>query len=126
MLVLALVWWAWSAFVWATNAHDPDDPLVRGVLFAAIILTFVVALAIPGAFGDEATVFVVAYAGVRFLHLGLYADASRRGNASLAAIAGFGVTVATRSATARAWRCAAALRSTSPVTRASACSWSAR
>jgi low temperature requirement protein LtrA len=94
MLVLALVWWAWSAFVWATNAHDPDDPPVRAVLFAAIILTFVVALAIPGAFGDEATVFVVAYAGVRFLHLGLYVDASRRGNASLAAIAGFSVTVA--------------------------------
>src|SRR5213078_3358161 len=94
MLVLALVWWAWSAFVWATNAHDPDDPPVRAVLFVAIILTFLVALAVPRAFGDEATVFVVAYAGVRFLHLGLYVDASRRGRASLAAIAGFSVTVA--------------------------------
>ncbi len=37
---------------------------------------------------------VVSYALVRFLHLGLYADASKRGNASWAAIAGFAVTVA--------------------------------
>jgi len=94
MLVLALVWWAWSAFVWMTNAHDPNDPAVRGVLFVAMILTFLVALSLPKAFGQEATVFALAYAGVRFLHLGLYVDASRRGNASLAAIAGFATTVA--------------------------------
>ena len=22
LIVLALIWWAWSAFVWAANAHD--------------------------------------------------------------------------------------------------------
>jgi low temperature requirement protein LtrA len=36
---------------------------------------------------------VLAYAAVRFLHLGLYVDAARRGNASFSAIAGFGITV---------------------------------
>jgi len=25
MLVLALVWWAWSAFVWAANAQVADS-----------------------------------------------------------------------------------------------------
>src|SRR5206468_389338 len=50
--------------------------------------------ALPQAFGDDSTLFAVAYAGVRFLHLGLYADASRRGNASWAAIWGFAITVA--------------------------------
>jgi low temperature requirement protein LtrA len=94
MLVLALVWWAWSAFVWATNEHDPNDPPVRGVLFVAMILTFIVALALPNAFGEEATMFASAYAGVRLLHLALYVEASRRGDASLAAIAAFAVTVA--------------------------------
>jgi low temperature requirement protein LtrA len=93
MLVLALVWWAWSAFVWVTNAHDPADPRVRAVLFAAMLLTFLVALAVPGAFGDDATLFVLAYAGVRFLHLGLYVDAARKGKASMQAIAGFSGTV---------------------------------
>src|SRR5829696_9260158 len=69
MLVLALVWWSWSAFVWATNDHDPNDPPVRGVLFLAMILAFIVALSLPRAFGDGATVFALAYAGVRLLHL---------------------------------------------------------
>jgi len=95
MLVLALVWWAWSAFVWATNARDPNDPPVRGALFLAMVLTFIVALSVPKAFGEEAAVFALGYAGVRLLHLGLYVAASRRGNASLAAIAGFAVTVGT-------------------------------
>ena len=25
MLVLALIWWAWSAFVWAANAQPPTS-----------------------------------------------------------------------------------------------------
>ena len=93
MLVLALVWWAWSAFVWAANAQDTDSPALRGSLLLAMVLIFITGLAIPGAFGSESTLFAVTYAGVRFLHLALYADASRRGNASWAAIAGFAVTV---------------------------------
>src|SRR5215207_3690546 len=94
MLVLALVWWAWSAFVWAMNAHAPDALGVRGVLFLGMLFTFIVALSVPSAFGEEATVFALAYTGVRLLHLGLYAAASRRVNARLAAIAGFAATVA--------------------------------
>jgi low temperature requirement protein LtrA len=93
MLVLALVWWAWSAFVWAANAQDTGAPTLRLFLLLAMVLTFVAGLALPHAFEDEAPVFAVAYAGVRLLHLALYADASRRGNASWRAIAGFAVTV---------------------------------
>ena len=53
------------------------------------IAIFITGLSVPRAFGSEATVFAVSYAVVRFLHLALYADASRRGNASWSAIAGF-------------------------------------
>jgi low temperature requirement protein LtrA len=91
MLVLALVWWAWSAFVWVINAHDPDHPAVRGVLFLAMGLAFLMALAVPEAWGEEAMFFALVYTGVRLLHLALYIDASRRGNASFAAIAGFAI-----------------------------------
>jgi low temperature requirement protein LtrA len=93
MLVLALVWWAWSAFVWAANAQDTASPVLRVTLLLGMVLIFITGLAIPGAFGDESTLFAVTYTGVRLLHLALYADASRRGNASWAAIAGFAVTV---------------------------------
>src|SRR4051794_15768135 len=32
MLLLALIWWAWSAFVWAANATDPDGLALRASL----------------------------------------------------------------------------------------------
>jgi low temperature requirement protein LtrA len=93
MLALALVWWAWSAFVWAANAQPPDSGTLRASLLAGAVLIFVVGLALPQAFGREALLFAVAYALVRFLHLALYVDASRQGNAAWSAIIGFAVTV---------------------------------
>ena len=89
MLVLALVWWAWSAFVWAANAEEGEAPALRLILLVAMVLIFIAGLAIPRAFGGEATLLAATYVGVRALHLVLYADASRRGNASWSAIAGF-------------------------------------
>lgn len=94
LLVLALIWWAWSAFVWAANATDPNGLTLRVALVVSMVAIFITGLAVPHAFGDDATVFAVSYAVVRFIHLALYADASRRGNASWAAIAGFATTVA--------------------------------
>jgi low temperature requirement protein LtrA len=93
MLVLALVWWAWSAFVWAANAAASDSLALRAVLMLGMLLIFVAGLALPHAFGDEATLFAATYAAVRLLHLALYAQASRQGNASWSAISGFAVTV---------------------------------
>ena len=48
MLALALVWWAWSAFAWVTNAHDPDSGLFRLTLLLATGLIFIAGLALPG------------------------------------------------------------------------------
>jgi low temperature requirement protein LtrA len=94
LLALALMWWAWSAFVWAANAEDEDSPLLRASLLLGMVLIFITGLALPRSFGDEGTLFAATYAAVRFLHLALYASASRRGNASWSAISGFAVTVA--------------------------------
>jgi low temperature requirement protein LtrA len=93
MLVLALVWWAWSAFVWAANAEEEESRTLRACLLAGTALIFIVGLAVPHAFGRNSLLFAVAYALVRFLHLGVYADAARRGKAGRAAILGFAVTV---------------------------------
>jgi low temperature requirement protein LtrA len=57
------------------------------------VLIFIAGLAVPHVFENEATLFACTYAGVRFLHLALYADASRRGQAAWSAIAGFAATV---------------------------------
>jgi low temperature requirement protein LtrA len=91
--VLALIWWAWSAFVWAANASDPNGLVLRVALVASMVAIFITGLAVPHAFTADATVFALSYAFVRVVHLALYADASRRGNASWAAITGFATTV---------------------------------
>ncbi|MGN6870500.1 MAG: low temperature requirement protein A [Solirubrobacteraceae bacterium] len=94
MLVLALVWWAWSAYVWAANAQAATSPTLRACLLVSAISIFISGLSVPHAFDSEGTLFAVTYAVVRFLHLALYADASRKGNAAWSAIAGFALTVA--------------------------------
>jgi low temperature requirement protein LtrA len=84
MLVLAALWWAWSAYAWLTSATDVDEGGVRLVVLASMAGMFGVALAVPGAFGDDAVLFGVAYLLVRLLHLVLSAtvvrgDPDRRG-----------------------------------------------
>lgn len=60
-------------------------------LVTALLLIFIAGLAVPGAFGDEATLFAVTYTGARLIHLGLYVDASYRGHARWESIVGFSV-----------------------------------
>ena len=89
MLALALVWWAWSAFVWAANAEVADSPVLRGCLLVATVSIFVTGLSVPHAFGAEGALFALTYVLVRLLHLTVYVDASRHGNAKWSAMAGF-------------------------------------
>jgi low temperature requirement protein LtrA len=93
LILLALVWWAWSAFVWAVNAQASGGEEPRVVLLAATGAIFLAGLALPRAFGSEGLLFAGAYAAVRLLHLGLYVQASRAGRAGRAAISGFAATV---------------------------------
>ncbi|MGZ6641799.1 MAG: low temperature requirement protein A [Solirubrobacteraceae bacterium] len=76
LLVLAVVWWSWEGYAWLTNTVDADRDAVRLTIFAAMGAMLLVALATPGAFGADATLFVVAYAVVRGVHLVLYAQAA--------------------------------------------------
>ena len=64
-LVLAMVWWAWSAYTWMTNAIDIENVVTRVIVFAAMAAGFFMALAVPDAFQDEAAWFAVAYFVVR-------------------------------------------------------------
>ena len=61
MLVLAALWWAWSVYAWLTSAMDVDEGGVRLMMLAAMAAMFGAALAVPGAFGDDAVLFGVAY-----------------------------------------------------------------
>jgi low temperature requirement protein LtrA len=92
MLVLALVWWAWSAFVWVLNAQSEPSRPVMLTLLVAMGFVFVAGLALPDAFGSEAILFAATYIVVRLIHLGLYLYESRLGHASRRSILGFTFT----------------------------------
>ena len=73
MLVLGALWWAWAAYAWLTNTIDPDEGGSRLAVIAAMAGMLVVALAVPGAFNENAFEFAIAYAFVRMMQLVLYA-----------------------------------------------------
>ena len=86
-LLFALVWWAWCAYAWLTDAIDVENVPTRFVIFAATLATFFMALALPNAFTDEAGWFVAAYFVVRLLQVALYLWGVRHDPVQLAAVA---------------------------------------
>jgi low temperature requirement protein LtrA len=77
MLVLAILWWAWTGYAWLTSVIDPEEGAVRGAMFVAMAALLVVALCVPQAFGDRALAFALAYGVVRACHIALFVLASR-------------------------------------------------
>jgi low temperature requirement protein LtrA len=73
MLILAALWSAWNGYAWLTSAMDVDEGGDRLAMLASMGAMLVVALAVPGAFSDNAVLFGVAYLVVRLFHLVLSA-----------------------------------------------------
>jgi low temperature requirement protein LtrA len=77
MLVLVALWWAWTGYAWLTSTMDVDEGGVRLAMLASMAAMLVAALAVPGAFGNDAVLFGFAYLLVRLLHLVLYVIVGR-------------------------------------------------
>jgi low temperature requirement protein LtrA len=77
MLVLAALWWTWEVYAWLTSSTDVDEGGVRLLMLASMGAMLFVGLAVPGAFGDDAVLFGIAYLLVRLLHLVLTATVVR-------------------------------------------------
>jgi low temperature requirement protein LtrA len=71
-LVLALVYWAWSAYAWATNAIDLSVPSLRLGYLLAIGASFAMAVGVPDAYAERAAWFAVSLFAVRMIQLWLY------------------------------------------------------
>jgi low temperature requirement protein LtrA len=76
VLVLAALWWAWGAYAWLTNYIAADEGAERLLMFAAMGAFLIAALAVPEAFGDDALLFAIAYAAVRWLQIFIFAEAN--------------------------------------------------
>src|SRR5512132_658271 len=82
VLVVAALWWPWTAYAWLTNTVDPEEGFVGAALLVALIAMFIAALAVPGVFGDDGLLFGACFLVVVAMHLALYALAGR-GNRDL-------------------------------------------
>ncbi len=67
VLVLLVIWWAWNYTTWATNELDPDAVPVRLMLVLVMLLSLLMAVAIPQAFGDRAMLFAGSYVALQVL-----------------------------------------------------------
>jgi low temperature requirement protein LtrA len=86
VLVLAALWWAWTAYAWLTNTVDPEESVVGAALLVALIAMFVAALVVPNVFDDEGVLFGVTFLVVVAMHLTLYALAGRGNRQLLGAV----------------------------------------
>jgi low temperature requirement protein LtrA len=94
MLVLGLLWWAWTSYAWLTSVVDPEEGAVRIALIAAMAALLLVSLSVPGAFENDALYFALAYTAVRVGHIALFTLASRDDPALRRSVAGLGVGAA--------------------------------
>jgi low temperature requirement protein LtrA len=94
MLVLALLWWSWTAYAWLTSVVDPEEGGVRIALFAAMAGFLIASICVPDAFGGLATEFAVAYGAVRFAQILLLAIAGRDDPNFRRSVTGLGIGTA--------------------------------
>jgi low temperature requirement protein LtrA len=76
LLVLGMLWWAWTGYSWLTSVIDPEEGAVRLVMFGAMAALLLVSLCVPEAFGSLALAFALIYGVVRIAHIALFMLAS--------------------------------------------------
>jgi low temperature requirement protein LtrA len=83
VLVLMLLWWAWTAYAWLANVSSPEERPIKLAILAGMAALFVLALCIPEAFDDlpgglsGPVVLAVCYLLFRAMHLVMYLIISR-------------------------------------------------
>src|SRR6476469_8900147 len=76
LLVLGMLWWAWTGYSWLTSVIDPEEGAVRLVMFGAMAALLLVSLCVPEAFGDLGLAFALIYGVVRSAQIALFMLAS--------------------------------------------------
>lgn len=70
LLVFWLVWWAWTQFTWTLNAADTEHAGIELLTMAGLVAAFLMALAVPEAFGATGAWFAGAYTATRLIGIG--------------------------------------------------------
>jgi low temperature requirement protein LtrA len=73
--LLAVLWWGWVTYTWLMDSISTGEDLSERIaIFTATAVMFLVALAVPNAFGDGGLLFGLAYFVVRAVQVVLYAN----------------------------------------------------
>jgi low temperature requirement protein LtrA len=72
LAILMALWFAWSGYAWLGNTAGTDEGATRVVLLGVMGPLLVASLAVPGAFGQHALLFGIAFFVVRAMHIGAY------------------------------------------------------
>jgi low temperature requirement protein LtrA len=65
LIVLLAVWWSWNYTTWTTNELDTETIPVRLLLLALMLVSLLMAVAIPDAFGEHALLFAGSYVAIQ-------------------------------------------------------------
>jgi low temperature requirement protein LtrA len=65
LIVLLAVWWSWNYTTWTTNELDTETIPVRLLLLALMLVSLLMSVAIPDAFGEHALLFAGSYVAVQ-------------------------------------------------------------
>jgi low temperature requirement protein LtrA len=76
LLVLGILWWAWTGYAWLTSVVDPEEGAVRLIIFGAMAALLLVSLCVPEAFGSLGLAFALILGVVRTAHIALFMLAS--------------------------------------------------
>jgi len=71
------VWWGWMGYTWYATAFDTDDVVFRLAMLGAMLSVIVLSAGIPGVADGRSTGFVLAYAALQLLLVGLFARSWR-------------------------------------------------
>jgi low temperature requirement protein LtrA len=77
LAILMALWFAWSGYAWLGNTAGTDEGAVRVVLLGVMAPLLIASLAVPGAFGEHALLFGIAFFIVRAMHIVAYRVLSR-------------------------------------------------
>src|SRR5215218_6644018 len=90
VLVLMLLWWAWTGYAWLANVASADERPIKLAILGGMAAMFVLALCIPEAFDDlpgglsGPVVLAVCYLLFRLMHLVMFLIISRRPSPAVA------------------------------------------
>jgi low temperature requirement protein LtrA len=94
LLVLGMLWWAWTGYSWLTSVIDPEEGAVRLVMFGAMAALLIVSISVPEAFGSLALTFALVYGIVRVAHIALFMLASPEDDALRHSVLGLAASTA--------------------------------